>query len=62
MKIKIMAAIISLSVLSAFSDYELIPKSKVVPTEQPSEDEKLFAKQDCATSHKIDKKVIDPLY
>ena len=49
MKIKIMAAIISVSVLSAFSDYEIIPKSKVVPTEQPSEGEKLIAKQDCAT-------------
>ncbi|MGL3000492.1 c-type cytochrome [Flavobacterium sp. RSSB_23] len=62
MRIKIMAAIISVSVLSAFSDYELIPKSKVVPTEQPSEGEKLIAKQDCATCHKIDKKVIGPSY
>ena len=36
MKIKFIAAILSVSVLSAFSDYEIIPKSKVVPTEQPS--------------------------
>lgn len=62
MKIKFIAAIISVSVLSAFSDYEIIPKNKVAPAEQLSEGEKIIAKQDCATCHKIDKKVIGPSY
>jgi cytochrome c len=62
MKIKIAAAIISVSFLSKFSNYEFIPKSKVVSTEQPSEGERLIAKQDCANCHKIDKKAIGPTY
>lgn len=65
MKIKILAAIIAFGGLSSFSAYEITPaqysngKDEVV---QPSEGEKIMAKQDCATCHKIDKKVIGPSF
>ena len=64
MKIKIFIAIITIGRLSAFSDYETIPTSYSSTTNvvQPSEGEKIIAKQDCATCHKIDKKVIGPSY
>lgn len=64
MKIKIFIAIITIGGLSAFSDYETIPTSYSSTTNvlQPSEGEKIIAKQDCATCHKIDKKVIGPSY
>jgi cytochrome c len=63
MKIKILTAIIALGVLSSFSEYESIPTGYSGKEEvQPSEGEKIMAKQDCATCHKIDKKVIGPSY
>ncbi|REG97942.1 c-type cytochrome [Flavobacterium aquicola] len=64
MKIKILAAIVILGGLSSFSKYESIPvkyshgKDEV----QSSDGEKIMAKLDCATCHKIDKKVIGPSY
>jgi cytochrome c len=65
MKIKILAAIIILGGLSSFSDYESIPtkhSSVKYVVVQPSEGEKIMAKLDCVTCHKIDKKVIGPSY
>lgn len=63
MKIKILAAIIALGGLSSFSEYESIPtKYSGKDQVQTSEGEKIMAKQDCATCHKIDKKVIGPSY
>ncbi|MDR6844212.1 c-type cytochrome [Flavobacterium granuli] len=63
MKIKILAAVIALVSLSSFSEYESIPKGYSGKDGiQPSEGEKIMAKQDCATCHKLDKKVIGPSY
>lgn len=63
MKIKILAAIIALGGLSSFSDYESAStvyggKDQI----QPSEGEVIMKKLDCATCHKIDKKVIGPSF
>lgn len=64
MKIKLFIAITAIGGLSAFSDYKAVPTSYSTKTTiiQSSEGEKLIAKQDCATCHKIDKKVIGPSY
>jgi cytochrome c len=64
MKIKILAAIIALGGLSSFSNYESISTRYTSGKDevQTSEGEKIMAKQDCATCHKIDKKVIGPSY
>lgn len=63
MKIKILAAIIALGSLSSFSNYELVPTGYSGKEDiQPSEGELIMKKLDCATCHKIDKKVIGPSY
>lgn len=63
MKIKILAAIIILGGLSSFSNYESISTGySDIEEIQPSEGEIIIKKQDCATCHKIDKKVIGPSY
>ncbi|MBF4472058.1 MULTISPECIES: c-type cytochrome [Flavobacterium] len=63
MKIKILAAILMLGALSSFSKYESIPTGYSDTEEvQPSEGELIIKKLDCATCHKIDKKVIGPSY
>ncbi|PKB18624.1 c-type cytochrome [Flavobacterium sp. 5] len=64
MKIKILVAILIIGGLSSFSDIQTMPNkySSVKDNDQPSEGEKLMAKLDCATCHKIDKKVVGPSY
>lgn len=63
MKIKILAAIIALGSLSSFSNYESVPtKYSDVEEVDPSDGEVIMKKLDCATCHKIDKKVIGPSY
>nr|AUN37932.1 cytochrome c551/c552 [uncultured bacterium] len=63
MKIKILAAIIALGSLSSFSDYKSISKEySGVEEIQPSEGEVIMKKLDCATCHKMDKKVIGPSF
>jgi len=64
MKVKILMAIIILGSLSSFSKYESIPVKYIHGKDdvQPSEGEKIMAKLDCATCHKIDKKVIGPSF
>lgn len=64
MKIKILAAILILGSLSSFSDFETIPNKYINDKNevQHSEGDKIMAKLDCATCHKIDKKVIGPSY
>ncbi|PZX92686.1 cytochrome C552 [Flavobacterium aquariorum] len=63
MKIKILVAIIALGGLSSFSEYESIPtKYGGKDQAQPSEGEAIMKKLDCATCHKIDKKVIGPSF
>lgn len=63
MKIKILAAILILGGLSSFSKYESIStKYSGIEKIQPSEGEIIIKKLDCATCHKIDKKVIGPSY
>ena len=59
---KIVVALISISVFSAFPSYETTPRARAAVTLQPSEGEKIVAKQDCATCHKVDKKLIGPSY
>ena len=60
MKIKILTAIIILVGLSSFTNYE--SAYSVIKQTQPSEGEALIKKEDCATCHKIDKKVVGPSY
>ncbi|WP_348824789.1 c-type cytochrome [Flavobacterium aestuarii] len=64
MKIKIIAGIIALGSLSSFSSIETVSNrySSGKNEIQLSEGEKIMAKLDCATCHKIDKKVIGPSY
>lgn len=63
MKIKILAAIIALGSLSSFSNYESISmRYNGIEEIQPSEGEVIMKKLDCATCHKIDKKVIGPSF
>jgi len=63
MKIKILAAIIALGSLSSFSSYKSISKEySSIVEEQPSEGEVIMKKLDCATCHKMDKKVIGPSF
>lgn len=66
MKIKILAALLAVGSLSSFSNYNETPLkySKVSGKieEDPSEGQKIMAKQDCATCHKMDKKLIGPSY
>ncbi|HEU4790744.1 MAG TPA: c-type cytochrome, partial [Flavobacterium sp.] len=63
MKIKILAAIIALGALSSFSNYESVPTGYSGKEDiQASEGELIMKKQDCATCHKIDKKVIGPSF
>lgn len=63
MKIKILAAIIAFGSLSSFSNYEPNPTAySNVEEVDPSEGELIMKKLDCATCHKIDKKVIGPSY
>ena len=64
MKIKILAAIIALGSLSSFSSFETVSNKYISCKNevQSSEGEKIMAKLDCATCHKIDKKVIGPSY
>ncbi|WP_264564214.1 c-type cytochrome [Flavobacterium sp. N3904] len=64
MKTKILAALIALGALSSFSDFETVPTqyNSIKNETQQSEGEKIMAKQDCATCHKIDKKVIGPSF
>ena len=64
MKIKILTAILILGSLSSFSSFETVSNKYISGKNevQPSEGEKIMAKLDCATCHKIDKKVIGPSY
>jgi cytochrome c len=63
MKIKILVAMITLGALCSFSNYESIPTGySVIKQTKPSEGEALIKKEDCATCHKIDKKVVGPSY
>jgi cytochrome c len=64
MKIKILAAILILGSFNSFSDFETIPNKYINGKNevQHSEGDKIMAKLDCATCHKIDKKVIGPSY
>lgn len=62
MSIKLMFVIIGISTLHTFSNYESITKKNKSETYQSQDGEKLIAKQDCVTCHKIDKKVIGPSY
>ena len=64
MKIKVLAVILIIESLSSFTNFEIIPDTYISgkDIEQSSEGEKIMAKQDCATCHKIDKKVIGPSY
>jgi len=63
MKIKILAGIITIGVLCSFSDYKSIPTGySEVYKVQPSDGEMIMKKLDCATCHKIDKKIIGPSY
>jgi cytochrome c len=63
MKIKIIIAIITVGSLSAFSNYESITAEySVIKQVKPSEGEQIIKNQDCATCHKIDKKVVGPSY
>lgn len=65
MKISILAAIIAFGTLSSFSNFGIISSkyNNVNDQTKPSsEGEKIIAKQDCATCHKVDKKVVGPSY
>ncbi|MBZ4043273.1 c-type cytochrome [Flavobacterium hibisci] len=63
MKIKILVAMIVLGALYSFSNYESAPAEySVIKQAKPSEGEALIKKEDCATCHKIDKKVVGPSY
>lgn len=62
MKIKILTAIITLASLSSFTKYESASGYSAVKEIQSSEGEVLIKKEDCATCHKIDKKVVGPSY
>ena len=65
MKIKILAAMIALGSLSSFSHYESISGGYISGKDhavQLSDGEAIMKKLDCATCHKIDKKVIGPSY
>ncbi|MBF4464993.1 c-type cytochrome [Flavobacterium sp. LC2016-12] len=62
MKIKILTAIITLTSLSSFTKYESASGYSAVTEIQSSEGEALIKKEDCATCHKIDKKVVGPSY
>lgn len=64
MKIKILASILIIGSLSSFSNMERISNEYNIIKEidQLSEGEKIMGKLDCATCHKIDKKVIGPSY
>lgn len=62
MKIKIVTAIIALAGLSSFTNYESVSGYSAIEQTQSSEGEALIKKEDCATCHKIDKKVIGPSY
>lgn len=49
--------------LNTFSDYQPIPVvNNVLEQTQPSEAEIILKKLDCATCHKIEKKVVGPSY
>lgn len=63
MKIKIVVGLLALAGLSSFSNYEPIPAEySIIKQSKPSEGEALIKKEDCATCHKIDKKVVGPSY
>jgi len=63
MKIKIVLAILAMGGLSSFSNYESIAEEySFIKQIKPSEGEALIKKEDCATCHKIDKKVVGPSY
>jgi len=63
MKIKILVAIIAIGGLSSFSNYKSIsPRYIVINDVDPSEGEVIMKKLDCATCHKMDKKVIGPSF
>lgn len=64
MKIKILAAIVILGGLSSFTAFQTTPYKYIggKNDDQPSEGEIIMKKLDCATCHKIDKKVIGPSY
>jgi len=63
MKIKIVVGLLALAGLSSFSNYESVPAEySVIKQIKPSEGEALIKKEDCATCHKIDKKVVGPSY
>ncbi|GGF10227.1 c-type cytochrome [Flavobacterium limi] len=63
MKIKILVAMITLGSLCSFSNYVSIPAQySAIEQTKPSEGEALIKKEDCATCHKIDKKVVGPSY
>ncbi|AOW09955.1 c-type cytochrome [Flavobacterium gilvum] len=64
MKIKILVAVIAFGGLSSFSGFETNLKEYKNSSDETelSEGEKIMAKLDCATCHKIDKKVIGPSY
>jgi len=62
MKIKIVTAIITLVGLSSFTNFESVSGYSAVIQTQSSEGEALIKKEDCATCHKIDKKVVGPSY
>ena len=63
MKIKIVTAVlISLTGLSSFTNYDSVSGYGTIKQAQSSEGEALIKKEDCATCHKIDKKVVGPSY
>ncbi|PXY44323.1 c-type cytochrome [Flavobacterium hydrophilum] len=63
MKIKILVAIIALGGLCSFSNYESIStRYNAIGKFQASDGEAIIKKQDCATCHKVDKKVVGPSY
>ena len=62
MKIKIVTVLITLVGLSSFANYEAASGYSTIKQAQSSEGEALIKKEDCATCHKIDRKVIGPSY
>jgi len=63
MKIKIVVAMIALGGLCSFSNYESNSKKyNAIEEFQASDGEAIIKKQDCATCHKVEKKVVGPSY
>lgn len=63
MKLFLFIAIITLNGSTSFSNYQAIPAVYSTPQEaQHTEAEAILKKLDCATCHKIEKKVVGPSY